>query len=71
MKRERYKGRIIDARSTPLQTRGHNAWGMIEAHLGDHVDVEEFQAPGIFSTEDEAIEKSLAHGRSLIDAKVR
>jgi hypothetical protein len=70
MKEEKYRGRTIDARSTPLQGGGCNAWGMIYTHRGDHTDVEEFQAPGVFPSEDEGVEAALAYGRKLIDSKI-
>lgn len=68
MKRERYKGFVIEAGRCELQDNlGLSALLLIEKHHGTGVTVKEIPLKGVFKTEDEAIEFSMAQGRKIID----
>jgi hypothetical protein len=69
VKRETYKGFVIDARRVELQNNlGWSAVLLIEKHDKGGVAAKEVLVKGVFETENEAIEFSLAQGRKVIDA---
>lgn len=68
MKREKYKGFVIEARRSELQNDlGWSPLLFIEKHENGGVTTTEIMVKGIYKTEDEAIESALAHGRKMID----
>jgi hypothetical protein len=69
VKRKKYKGFVIEARRAELQYNlGWSALLLIEKHDKGGVTVAEVPVKGVFETEDEALEFSLAQGRKAIDA---
>jgi hypothetical protein len=68
MKREKYKGFIIEAKRSELQyDRGWSPLLIIEKHNKNGVSIREIFIKGIYESEEEAIESALLHGRKCID----
>lgn len=68
MKREKYKGFVIEARRCQLQhDLGWSPLLLIEQHDKDGVTTTEIRVTGHYETEDEAIEHALTHARKMID----
>jgi len=66
-RREGYKGYVIVARSHELRDGGFSAEFSIEEHDADGVMETEFYLPGVFPTQDAAIEAAVRAGRQKID----
>jgi hypothetical protein len=68
VKREKYKGFVINAGRSELQDgRGWSPLLSIEKYEAGGVTVNEIAIMGIYESEEKAIESALAHGRKMID----
>jgi len=62
-----YKGYVIEVRPDQLANGGWQVNVLIERHFEADVRVRSAHASNTFSTEDEAIERSLDFGKQIID----
>lgn len=71
MRRENYKGYIIEA--SPHQLAESGMWtlnGNIESHFGAGVDVQPYSAANCYPTKEMAIEHTLNRGRQIVNGRV-
>lgn len=71
MKREKYKGFVIDARAVPLKSSRWSAQVNLEKHDGDSVSLTPFDIKGTYDSEESALESAVLHGRKVIDDLLR